>query len=187
MIERQVEAILAERQPFGRTRLFLRGLRRIKDSNAFAAGGILKHASGTSEEPWESHEPRWLKLPAQAAYPAWSPDPKWARVELDAAAREFLDRVKEDNPGRLTGGRELQLWLAWDTGNPSAADARLAVHVGAERVGKLRAGVDEHYHRAMEAAAERDENPWMRGRLSTISGPMPYLLEIELPSRGYAN
>jgi hypothetical protein len=182
MVERQVEMILAERQLFGRTRFILRTFKQVKDSHAFRGGGILDHASGTSDEPWESRdEPDWLKLPDQAAYPAWSPGPKWERVEVDDAARGWLDRIKESDPKRLSGTRELHVWLAWNTDRPHASDSRLAVHIGAERVGILRADAAGQFHRVMEAAAERDQNPWMRGRLSAISASMPYLLEIELP------
>lgn len=182
MMERLVEMMLAEREPLGKTRFVLRALKQLKDSQAFGGGGILEHASGTSDEPWEPREePDWLKPPDRAAYPVWSPGPKWAAVELDPAARKWLERVKESDSGRLAGGRELEVWLTWDGGNP-ATGSRLAVHIGAERVGLLRADVQEKFHHVMEAAAERDENPWTRGRLSAISGPMPYLLEVELPA-----
>lgn len=56
MMERLVEMILAEREPLGKTRFVLRALKQAKDSQAFGGGGILDHASGTSEEPWEPRE-----------------------------------------------------------------------------------------------------------------------------------
>jgi hypothetical protein len=58
----------------------------------------------------------------------------------------------------------------------------LAVHIGAERVGVLRTNVEEQFHPVLEAAAERDEDPWTRGRLSASTGPLPFLLEVELPA-----
>jgi hypothetical protein len=180
MVERQVEMVLADREPLGKTRFALRALRQLKDSQAsrdHSLGGMFEQGEGRIAP---KDEPDWLKPPDRAAYPVWSPGPKWAPVELDPAARAWLDRIKESDPRQLAGGRELEVWLTWDSGHP-AADSRLAVHIGAESVGMLRVGVEEKFWPVMEAAGERDEDPWTRGRLSAISGPMPYLLEVELP------
>jgi hypothetical protein len=35
----------------------------------------------------------------------------------------------------------------------------------------------------MEAAAERDEDPWMIASLNTPTGGMPYVLEITVPEQ----
>ena len=178
MVEREVEMILAHREPFGKTRFVLRALKQLKDSQP-SGGGLLKQVSERPDEP--DGEPDWLKPPDRAAYPVWSAGPKWAAVELDPAARTWLERIKESDPGHLAGGHELEVWLTWDSSDP-ATDSRLAVHIGAEQVGILRPDFEEKFRPVMEAAAERDEDPWTRGRLSAISGSMPYLLEVELPA-----
>jgi hypothetical protein len=178
MVEREVEMILADREPFGKARFALRILKALKDSQA-SRGSPLEQVMQRPNEPDE--EPDWLKPPDRAVYPVWSPGPKWTPVELDPAARTWLDRIRESDPGRLATGHGLEVWLTWDSG-PSATDSRLAVHIGTEQVGMLRAGVEEKFRPVMEAAAERDEDPWTRGRLSAISAPMPYLLEVELPA-----
>jgi hypothetical protein len=177
MVERQVEMVLADREPFGKTRLVLRALKQLKDSQA-SRGALFERVSERPNEP--DDEPDWLKPPDRAAYPAWSPGPKWTAVELDPAARPWLERIKESDPRRLAGSHELEVWLTWDSGH-AGTDSRLAIHIGVERVGMLRTDV-EKFRPVMEAAAERDEDPWTRGRLSAISGPMLYLLEVELPA-----
>lgn len=181
-VERELELILAEREPLGKVRFAVRMLKQLKDSEAFTGGGLLEHAAGISDRPPEPPgEPDWLQPPDRAAYPVSSPGPKWTRVELYPAAVNWLERIKESDPSGVAGGREVEVWLTWDGGQP-AAGSRLAVHIGAEPVGVLGAGVEDQFRPAMEAAAERDEDPFTRGRLSTISGPMPYLLEVELPA-----
>jgi hypothetical protein len=179
LVERQVEMILADREPFGKTRFAIRALKQLKDSQASRGqGGLLKQVGGQGK-PQE--EPDWLKPPARAAYPVWSPGPQWTVVELDPASRQWLTRIAESDPARLTGGRWLEVWLTWTNGHADT-DPRLAVHIGTEQVGKLEADVEQYFRPVMEAAAERDEDPWTRGRLSAISGPMSYLLEVELPA-----
>jgi hypothetical protein len=178
LVERQVEMILAEREPFGRARFALRTLKALKDSQA-SRGSPLKQVIERPNEPVD--EPDWLQPPDRAAYPVRSVSPQRTPVELDPAAREWLERIKDSDPGHLAGSRNVEVWLARGPG--SSADAsRLAVHIGAERVGVLRTDVEEQFRPVMEAAAERDEDPWTRGRLSATSGSLPFLLEVELPA-----
>jgi len=178
LVERQVEVILAEREPFGKARFALQTLKALKDAQASRVG-ILEQLSAPPNEPHDA--PDWLKPPDRAAYPVRSVGPQRTPVELDPAAREWLERIKASDPGHLAGSRELEVWLTWDS-EPPASDLRLAVHIGAERVGMLRADIEEQFRPAMEAAAERDEDPWMRGRLSASTGPLPFLLEVALPA-----
>ncbi len=178
LLERQVEMILAEREPFGKARFALRTLKALKDSQA-SRGSPLKGAIERPHEP--DDEPDWLKPPDRAAYPVRSISPKRTPVELDPAAREWLERIKDSDPSHLAGSRNLEVWLTRDSGNPADA-SRLTVHIGTERVGVLRTDVEEQFRPVMEAAAERDEDPWMRGRLSASTGPLPFLLEVELPA-----
>ncbi len=183
LLERQVEMILADREPFGKVRFALRTLKALKDSPAPRApgGGILKQVSERPGEPDEPDEPEWLKPPDRAAYPVHSISPQRTRVELDPAACEWLERIKETDPGHLAGSRDVEVWLTRGS-EDAVADSRLAVHIGTERVGVLRADAEERFRPVMEAASERDEDPWTRGRLSSTSGPLPFLLEVELPA-----
>jgi hypothetical protein len=177
LLERQVEMILADREPFGKARFAVRTLKALKDSQGSRASP-LKQTTARSNEPDDA--PDWLQPPERAAYPVWSAGPQRTLVELDPAAREWLERIKASDPGRLAGSRNLEVWLTRDRDPANAS--RLAVHIGAERVGLLRADVEEQFRPVMEAAAERDEDPWIRGRLSASTGPLPYLLEVELPA-----
>jgi hypothetical protein len=181
LLERQVEMILADREPFGKVRFALRTLKALKDSPAFPAsrGGILEQVSERPDEP--DDDPDWLKPPDRAAYPVRGISPQRTRVELDSAARGWLERIKETDPGHLAGSRDVEVWLTRGSEDP-VGDSRLAIHIGAERVGVLRADVEEQFRPVMEAAAERDEDPWTRGRLSATSGALPFLLEVELPA-----
>jgi hypothetical protein len=77
----------------------------------------------------------------------------------------------------------VEIWLTWDAELPPM-EAGLNVHIGAERVGELGVDAAGHFRPAMEAAAERDEDPWTHAHLSMTSGEMPYVLEIALPERG---
>ncbi len=179
LVERQVEVILADREPFGKTRFAIRALKQLKDSQASRGqGGLLKQV-GRQGRPQD--EPDWLKPPDRAAYPVWSPGPRWTAVELDPAAHQWLTRIAESDPDSLAGGRWLEVWLTW-TNAHADTDPRLAVHIGTEQVGKLGDDAEQHFRPVMTAAAERDEDPWTRGRLSAISDSMPYLLEVELPA-----
>jgi hypothetical protein len=177
LLERQVEMILADREPFGKMRFALRTLKALKDSSA-SPGRTLEQVSERPHRPGD--DPDWLKSPDRAAYPVRSASPRRTPVELDPAAREWLERIKDSDPSNLARSRELEVWLTRDGGNPADA-RRTSVHVGAERVGVLRADVEQQFRPVLEAAAERDEDPWTRGRLSTTSGPLPFLLEVELP------
>jgi hypothetical protein len=178
LLERQVEMILADREPFGKVRFALRTLKALKDSQA-PPGRPLKQATERSNEPDDA--PDWLQPPDRAAYPVWSAGPQRTLVELDPAARDWLERIKDSDPGHLAGSRNLEVWLTRDS-EDTANVSRLTVHIGAELVGMLRADVEEQFRPVMEAAAERDEDPWTRGRLSATSGPLPFLLEVELPA-----
>jgi hypothetical protein len=178
LVERQVEMILADREPFGKARFALRTLKALKDSQA-SRGSPLK---GTIERPNEpDDEPDWLEPPDRAAYPVRSVSPEWTSVELDPVARAWLERIKDSDPGHLAGSRNLEVWLTGGSGNSIDA-SRLAVHIGTDRVGVLRADAEEQFRPVMEAAAERDEDPWTRGRLSASTGPLPFLLEVALPA-----
>jgi len=190
-IEREVEMILAEREPFGKARFAFRILKQLKDSQSpprtrpstLPGQPLSKPSGGPILGVYEStdDESDWLKPPERAAYPVMTPGPKWTPADLDAEARPWLERIGRSDPNRLAPYRDLEVWLTRDD-RGSGAESRLAVHIGTERVGAIRAGREEPFWPVMEAAAERDEDPWMRGRLSTTTDQMPYLLEVETPA-----
>ncbi len=153
LVERQVEMILAEREPFGKARFALRTLKALKDSQT-SRGSPLK---GAIERPNEPHDqPDWLKPPDRAAYPVRSVSPQRTPVELDPAARGWLERIKDSDPGHLAGSRSVEVWLTRDSGNPADA-SRLAVHIGAERVGTLRADVEEQRVHSDRSPSQRKQ------------------------------
>jgi hypothetical protein len=115
LVERQVEMILAEREPFGKARFALRTLKALKDSQA-SRGSPLKQAIERPNEP--DDEPDWLKPPDRAAYPVWSAGPKRTPVELEPTARKWLERIEASDPGHLAGSRELEVWLSPGTVSP---------------------------------------------------------------------
>jgi hypothetical protein len=55
------------------------------------------------------------------------------------------------------------------------------VYIGSKRVGELDAEATERIGPAIEAAAERDEDPWADAHLSRIPGTTPYVLDVPLP------
>ena len=81
--------------------------------------------------------------------------------------------------GRTT---DVEVWLTWDAELPTPGSS-LRVYIGAEPVGVLPADTAERFCPAMEAAAERDEDPWTTANLTISEGEMPYVLEITVPDQ----
>ncbi len=185
--------LATEREPVGKARIAVRGLKALGELAGLRREPVEPVAERVPPEPEEADsetvpEPSdaLLELPEQAAYPMMGSPHRRVAVELDPAARAWLDRVAQR--GSLGSGQTPRLvlvetWLTSDTG-PSTTEQRLNVHIGAQRVGQLGPDVAEQFRPAMEAAAERDEDPWVHAHLTASSGAMPYLLEIPLPKRG---
>ncbi len=74
----------------------------------------------------------------------------------------------------------MEAWLTWGA-EPHVAYSPIAVHIGAEWVGVLDPDATENFRPVMEAAAERDEDPCGRARLTRLPGQTPYVLEVALP------
>jgi hypothetical protein len=177
-IETQLDLITTLQEPFGRGRLALRGLKALKE---LGTGRIelTKVVRGEWEPP---PQPDWIKPPERASYPVGPASaPRWAAVELDPGAQPLLGRTAELGRGRLGVGPRLEVWLAWDR-PVSPTDPRLAAHIGSERVGVLSSDAATQFRFVTEAAAERDEDPRIEGRLTALSGEVPYLLEVALPA-----
>lgn len=182
LVERQVDIVMADREPFGKTRLLLRTL---KEFRADSKGSPTRRRSifeQLNDEPdvEPDHEPEWLAPPDRAAYKVWSVAPQWTAVALDPNSRSWLDRVVQSDPDRHAGSLEVEAWLTWGA-EPHVAYSPIAVHIGTERVGLLDPDATENFRPVMEAAAERDEDPCGRARLTSLPGQTPYVLEVALP------
>ncbi|HSY15995.1 MAG TPA: hypothetical protein VK816_08420 [Jatrophihabitantaceae bacterium] len=112
----------------------------------------------------DTEEPEWLRRPERASYPVpLMGGGRWADVLLDPGAGEWLASVtagKPDHPGPF--GR-IEVWLSRE------GAAGIAVHVGVRQVGRLRDSDAGQFERIMRAAALFDEDPFLRGRLSTLA------------------
>lgn len=125
-------------------------------------------------------EPSWLKLPDRAAYPIWSIGERTVAVKLDLDRQALLDRVMQDQSSGVGYTRFVEVWFTRDAGSATNSSP-LNVHIGEQCIGQLDVDASEHLRPAMEAAVERDEDPWMTARLTRISGDTHYALEIALP------
>lgn len=179
LLENRVDDLMTEQQPLGRARVALDGFKALRDFAAFGID-IIKAGradfAGADDYLEPTVDPDWSQLPDRAAYPVRRvKGSRWAAVDLDQDAQSSLNQVAQNKSiGRLRR-REVKVWLSQNT------DSRVAVHIGTRQVGILKLDAAAYISRAMEAAAERDEDPWILGRLSVISAQMPYLLEVALP------
>jgi hypothetical protein len=76
----------------------------------------------------------------------------------------------------------MSAWLAWDP-EPQTADSRLAVHIGARRVGVLGDEDAARFLGEMDAASRSDELPFTFAGLFRWNSPPRYVLEIWAPSK----
>jgi len=125
--------------------------------------------------------PAWLECPDRAAYPvSRSHDARWTAVQLDDAAKGWLDKAYEAIPRLFGPVASVDAWLTWD----EKPGERLVVGLGEQRVGTLDAAATEAYDKTMVAAAERDELPCAPARLTPRPTQNGYLLELQLPDHG---
>src|SRR6202012_5542940 len=120
--------------------------------------------------------PERLAPPVEAVYavPRHANHPRVA-VALDPGAGAWLDEVYDALPKPLGMPIDFDAWLRHD-----GADDRLAVSIGAHRVGRLDDRATAAFAVVMQAAADRDELPYTAAaiRRHTDGG---YLLEVQLP------
>lgn len=119
--------------------------------------------------------PTWLEPPDFAGYAMPAADERIA-VVLDGDASPHLERVHR---GMTTvfGLAKLTAWLRWE----DDAARELAVHLGERRVGVVPETAAARYRPAMDAAAVREEVPYLDAVLVTRPDPEGYLLEIAAP------
>jgi hypothetical protein len=177
-----LDVLVTEQKRFGRTRLALRAARALWElgsSSHKQLEVVSKRPSNDVDTEPEAESPL-MKPPDRAAYPIWSIGDRSVAVELDATARSRLDSVMKSGASEIRDSRFVDVWFTWDGGSP-AVGSHLNVYIGTQRVGQLNVDTSEHFRPAMEAAADRDEDPWMTARLKKGLGEMPYVLEIALP------
>ncbi len=175
-LERQMERLEAEREPFGRATLLIGGVRELLDTGRDIVSGIRRAVRDEDEPP-----PAWLRPPDRAAYPVGRIDEKrWAEVNLHPTAKDWLDRVAA-HATKIGRTHIVEVWLERSSQPAGEAPSQLGVNIGEHRVGVLSGEPADAYQPAMDAAAERDELPWTEARLSLLNGPAPYLLQLPVP------
>ncbi len=183
-VETQVDLLATERKPFGKARIAMRGLKVLGEFAGLRREPVepmAKRASRAADtEAVPASDDIRLELPERAAYPIVRDLNRRVVVELDPAARAWLDRVAQRVSQQGLRVVVVEVWLTWGI-ESSGTESHLNVYIGAERVGQLGPDVAEQLRLAMEAAAERDEDPWTHAFLSASSGTIPYVMEIPLP------
>jgi hypothetical protein len=172
--EQQVDFLTAEHEPFGHARLALRGFKALKD--LISTGSGLLATFSEDDEPCVEPDPVWAKTPDRAGYPLWPVTRERAGVELDADAEPLLAEFMLGSRGQF-GNRNVEIWL-------SREDPDLIVHIGSRRVGRLDARHVGAFAGAIQAAADRDEDVRTDARLTRMTGPPAYVLDLPLHDAG---
>ncbi len=173
--EQSIESLATEQEPFGKARLAFRGLRALWD---IGHTGTPRVFSDRPSEPEDEPDPSWMTTPERAAYPIRLAGHDRVAVTLDPAAVSLLDGVM---PKGIVQNRNIEVWFGADNGPPGSIP-RVSVHVGSQRVGELDAETTDRFRAVLQAAGERDEDPWADAHLSRIPGATPYVLDIPLPA-----
>ena len=118
-----------------------------------------------------------MKTPERAAYPIRLSGQDRVAVTLDPAAVPLLDGVM---PKGMVQNRNIEVWFV-SPSEPRGSVSRVSVHVGSKRVGELDAETTERFRPVLEAAGERDEDPWADAHLTRIPGATPCVLDVPLP------
>jgi hypothetical protein len=168
--EQNVDFLAMEREPFGKARLALRGLKAL--TGLISTGSELAGTIRDDRDPQDEPDPAWAKTPDRAGYPIWPVIRERVGVELDVDAEPRLTELMSGTRGRF-GNRNVEVWLALD-------DDGLIVHIGTERIGRLDCRAAGTLEGAIEAAAERDENVRTDARLTRIAGTPQYVLDLPL-------
>jgi hypothetical protein len=178
-METAVDLLAAERQSFGKARVALRVL------NALGASARKRReVSPTTPlrdlNTVSGRQPAWCRTPERAAYPITNVDGHTVEVDLEQNADAYLERIAELDLPSIDDIKYLEVWFTLSRELPTQ-HPKLDVHVGTQCLGTLNETITKHLMPAMDAAADRDEDPWMIASLSTSTGTMPYLLEITVP------
>ncbi len=177
-LERDVDVLFTEQQPFGKLRLATRGIKGLAGfiSDSRTEGGGLARALTDAAVGEEENALEQRKLPERAAYPIYATGDQRVAVKLDASATRILDELTANlSPGE--GSVPIRLWFT-----RSLSTSGLDVHARDERIGTLQADTGKCLEPAMSAADERDEAPWSDARLIARREEPIYLVELALPT-----
>jgi hypothetical protein len=172
--EQNVDFLVTEHEPFGKTRLAMRGFKALADLISSGSGlvDVIRHDRDPQDEP----DPAWAKTPDRVGYPMWSVVRERVAVELDTDAEPRLAELMSGSGGQF-GNRNVEVWLSQD-------DSGLIVHVGSKQIGRLDAHAAVAFRSVIEAAADRDEDVRTDARLTRMTGTPPYVLDLPLYDSG---
>jgi hypothetical protein len=178
--EQTIESLATQQEPFGKARLALRGLRALWDlgrSRSPARRAVCDEPNDPAED---EPDPAWMRAPERATYPIRLSGRDRAAVQLDPAAATVLESAMSTTGAGMVQTRNVEVWFG--SNDDSSEDvSRVSVHLGSKRVGYLDAETSERYRPALQAAGERDEDPWTDAHLTRIPGATPYVLDVPLP------
>jgi hypothetical protein len=123
----------------------------------------------------------WMQPPEYASRHVWASNREKTSVDIDVQAVDWLDRALAEAPDRVDNAFALiDVWFDWDT--EEADPGRVAVHLGARRVGRLNAQASERLISIMRSAEEDDAKPRAGAQLARAAHLQPpYLLVVEVP------
>lgn len=178
--EQTVESLATQQESFGKTRLALRGLRALWDLGHSPSPARRAIFDQPSDPPEHEPDPAWMRTPERAAYPIRPSGRDRATVQLDPTAAAVLESAMLTTGTGTVQTRNVEVWFGSDD-EPSEGVSRVSVNLGSKRVGELDAATSKRYNPALQAAGERDEDPWSNAHLTRIPGTTPYVLEVPLP------
>jgi hypothetical protein len=178
--EQTIESVATAQEPFGKTRITVRGLRALWDL-AHSTSPLHRVVSDQPDEGPDDHpDPAWMTTPERAAYPIRVAGRERVAVQLDPAAVRWLDGVLSASGPVMARMRPVEVWFAADD-EPSGGLQRLSLYIGSKRVGELDAEATERFRGALEAAAERDEDLWTDAHLTRLPGTR-HVLDVPVPA-----
>jgi hypothetical protein len=179
--EQKIDALMTEREPFGRARLLLQGLHALGETGRQGTAILRSLAGDSADCPPKRKDPDWMRTPERASYPLHLIGGERVAVELDSTAGTSLAEVLPADQSGLVQTRRVEVWLASDD-VPSSITPSVSVHIGVRRIGCLTGTQVERFRPALEAAAERDEDARVDAHLTHLPSGTPYVLDLPLPA-----
>jgi hypothetical protein len=120
-------------------------------------------------------DPEWLQRPDRAAFPIDVAPGRYASVEIDHAATEWVTEAFATTGRRFGIAAGVDVWLLREDA------ATVAAHIGTRRVGAIHGTDAARFDGAFRAAAGFDEDPYVEGRLTRLRTE-PVQLDIPVPA-----
>jgi hypothetical protein len=174
-IEMMLDRILVSENPISRARSTLSGLK--------AAAALVTGVVKLLRDPETKEQPEWLEPPPRATHQIWADHRNAVGVELDPAAETWLDRVLNEAAAIIGDMTTVKAWLTWDP-EPQEPSSRLAVHIGAARVGVIPEADVRLFQTAMDSASRSDGVPFTPAALHRRKSSPRYVLEVWAPQEG---